>query len=148
MNRNAAASLAIFIVLSCAPGRPFAQAERDSLPPGVDSLLATQASPGQPIIGTFVVSPGWGSKMVRVHIGLAYSDSWCFWDLPAGPGSKAFSFDGVWHSQNGHRCGSVLPIVLEAKVTLNVKVEVRDQFSRLAIQADGLAPNTWVEFAR
>jgi hypothetical protein len=114
----------------------------------VDSLLATQASPGQPIIGKFVVSPGWGSKMVRVHIGLAYSDSWCFWDPPVGPGTKAFSFDGAWHSQNGHKCASVLPIVLGAKVALNVKVEVRDQFSRLAIQADGLAPNTWVNFAR
>ena len=136
------------MLVTALAGPVLAQESNDRPMSGAGSLLVTQASSGQPIIGTFLVSPGWGSRMVRVHIGLAYSDSWCFMDLPFGPGTKSFSFDDAWHSQIGHRCSSILPITAGAKVRLNVKIEVRDPFARLATLEDGPAPNTWLEFIR
>ena len=148
MNTTTTASIATLMLVTALAGPALAQVSNGPTMSGASLLLSTQASPGQPIIGTFLVSPGWGSRMVRVHIGLAYSDSWCFMDLPVGPGTKSFSFDGDWHSQNGHKCSSILPIPAGAKVRLNVKVEVRDPFARLATLEDGLAPNTWFDFIR
>ncbi len=116
--------------------RPSEQA----VPVNVTDLQASQAQAGGEIRGSFNVA-GATVKMVRVHAGLSRTDTRCWVDLPAGAGSKPFSFNGNWPSLAGQTCKSLLPAA-GGTATLVFKVEARDVADVLANK--GEAPSVEV----
>ena len=105
----------------------------------VNGLNASQSAAGQPINGSFSVS-GSSVSMVRVHAGSSSGGSYaCYTDLSASAGSKSFSFNGNWATENGLSCAALLPGAGSSR-TIYFKVEARDSASNLA--NNGSAPVT------